>query len=114
MSSPNIVFFFSDQQRWDTCGCYGQDLPVTPNLDQMAAEGTRFEHAFTCQPVCGPARASLKTGKYPEAVGCWRNNIHLPVDEKTIAHWLTGWGYQTAYVGKWLLASGPETERNYR
>ncbi len=64
VSSPNIVFFFSDQQRWDTCGCYGQELPVTPNLDQMAEEGTRFEHAFTCQPVCGPARASLQTGKY--------------------------------------------------
>ncbi len=114
VSSPNIVFFFSDQQRWDTCGCYGQELDVTPNLDAMAAEGTRFEHAFTCQPVCGPARASLQTGKYPEAVGCWRNNIHLPQDEKTIAHWLTEWGYQTAYVGKWHLASGPEPERNFR
>jgi arylsulfatase A-like enzyme len=114
VSSPNIVFFFSDQQRWDTCGCYGQELDVTPNLDRMAEEGTRFEHAFTCQPVCGPARSSLQTGKYPEATGCWRNNIHLPMDEKTIAHWLTEWGYQTAYVGKWHLASGPEPERNFR
>ncbi|NLO07065.1 MAG: sulfatase-like hydrolase/transferase, partial [candidate division WS1 bacterium] len=60
------------------------------------------------------ARSSLQTGKYPEATGCWRNNIHLPVDEKTVAHWLTEWGYQTAYVGKWHLASGPEPERNYR
>ncbi len=114
MSAPNILFFFSDQQRWDTCGCYGQELDVTPNLDRMAEEGTRFEHAYTCQPVCGPARSSLQTGKYPEATGCWRNNIHLPQDEKTIAHWLTEWGYQTAYVGKWHLASGPEPERNYR
>jgi len=112
--APNVVFFFSDQQRWDTCGCYGQQLDVTPNLDRMAAEGVRFEHAFTCQPVCGPARSALQTGKYPEAVGCWRNNIHLPLDEKTIAHWFTEWGYQTAYVGKWHLASGPEPERNYR
>ena len=60
MPQPNIVFLFSDQQRWDTCGCYGQPLPVTPNLDRMAAEGVRFEHAFTCQPVCGPARAALE------------------------------------------------------
>ena len=63
MPQPNIVFLFSDQQRWDTCGCYGQPLPVTPNLDRMAAEGVRFEHAFTCQPVCGPARAALQTGR---------------------------------------------------
>jgi len=112
--APSVVFFFSDQQRWDTAGCYGQELDVTPNLDQMAAEGVRFENAFTCQPVCGPARSSLQTGKYPESVGCWRNNIHLPMDEKTIAHWFSEWGYQTAYVGKWHLASGPEPELNHR
>jgi arylsulfatase A-like enzyme len=67
---PNIIFFFTDQQRWDTCGCYGQELPITPHLDKMAAQGVRFNHAYTCQPVCGPARASLQTGKYPTEVGC--------------------------------------------
>lgn len=108
---PNIVFFFSDQQRWDTCGCYGQPLDVTPNLDRMASEGVRFEHAFTCQPVCGPARAALQTGKYPAQVGCWRNNIHLPLDERTIAHWFSEWGYEVGYVGKWHLASdAPELD----
>lgn len=112
--TPNVVCFFSDQQRWDTVGAYGQELEVTPRLDQMAEEGVRFEHAFTCLPVCGPARAALQTGKFPEAIGCRRNNIHLPQDEKTIAHRFTEWGYQTGYVGKWRLASGPEPERNYR
>ena len=68
MRQPNIVFVFSDQQRWDTVGCYGQELNVTPNLDRMAAEGIRFENAFTCQPVCGPARACLQTGKYATEV----------------------------------------------
>jgi hypothetical protein len=58
MKRPNIVLLFADQQRWDTCGCYGQSLDITPNLDRMADEGVRFENAFTCQPVCGPARAS--------------------------------------------------------
>ncbi|HOB23202.1 MAG TPA: sulfatase-like hydrolase/transferase, partial [Bacillota bacterium] len=64
MALPNIVFFFTDQQRWDTAGCYGQELNITQNLDQLAADGVRFENAFTCQPVCGPARACLQTGKY--------------------------------------------------
>ena len=48
---PNILFFFTDQERADACGCYGQELPITPNLDALAEEGTRFEWAFTPQPV---------------------------------------------------------------
>lgn len=102
---PNIIFILSDQQRWDTVGCYGQPLPVTPNLDRMAAEGVRFEHAFTCQPLCGPTRACLQTGKYPTQVGCFRNGIALPLEEKTIAHILSESGYQVGYIGKWHLAS---------
>jgi len=111
-SRPNILFFFTDQQRWDTCGCYGQKLNVTPNLDRMAAEGVRFEHAFTCQPVCGPARACLQTGKYAAEVGCFRNNIALPLDAKTIAHWCSEAGYEVGYIGKWHLAS--DENANYR
>jgi hypothetical protein len=57
MPTPNLLVLFADQQRADTLGCYGQALPVTPHLDRWAAAGTRFAHAFTCQPVCGPARA---------------------------------------------------------
>jgi uncharacterized sulfatase len=110
---PNILFFFTDQQRWDTCGCYGQPLDVTPNLDRMAAEGVRFENAFTCQPVCGPARSCLQTGKYATETGCFRNNIALPLDQRTIAHCLGDAGYETGYVGKWHLASNGE-EANYR
>jgi len=102
---PNVIMVFSDQQRWDTCGCYGQTLPVTPNLDRMAAAGVRFEHAFTCQPVCGPARSCLQTGRYASATGCYRNGIALPQNEPTLAHWLGDAGYDTAYVGKWHLAT---------
>lgn len=105
MKRPNVIFYFSDQQRWDTVGCYGQKLPVTPHLDQLASEGTRFEYAFTAQPVCGPARAMLQTGKYPTEVGCHTNGIALPLDTKTIANYFDEAGYDTAYVGKWHLAS---------
>ena len=109
MTTPNIIFIFSDQQRWDTCGCYGQPLEVTPNLDRLAAEGVRFENAFTCQPVCGPARACIQTGKYATDLGCHVNHRMLPVNERTIAHHLSEHGYETGYIGKWHLAScGPE------
>ena len=102
---PNVLVFFTDQQRWDTCGCYGQELPVTPNLDRLAAEGTLFRHAFTCQPVCGPARAAIQTGKYPTEVGCHTNHRRLPAGERTIAHLLGEAGYEVGYIGKWHLAS---------
>jgi len=102
---PNVLFFFSDQQRWDTVGCYGQPMDVTPNLDRMAAEGVRFERSFTCQPVCGPARACIQTGRYAEEVGAWRNGIALPRDATTIAHRMSDAGYDLAYIGKWHLAS---------
>ena len=108
MKRPNIVLLFADQQRWDTCGCYGQPLDITPNLDRMADEGVRFEHAFTCQPVCGPARACLQTGKYATEVGCHINHRMLGINERTIAHYLSENGYDTGYIGKWHLAScGP-------
>ncbi|MCX6375091.1 MAG: sulfatase-like hydrolase/transferase, partial [Armatimonadetes bacterium] len=93
---PNIVFFFSDQQRWDTLGCYGQQLPITPTLDRMAKEGVLVENAFSVQPVCGPARAVIQTGKYATEIGCFRNGIALPLNELSID------------IGKWHLASDKE------
>ena len=105
MNKPNIIFYFSDQQRADSAGCYGQELPVTPNLDAMAEEGTLFENAFTCQPVCGPMRACLQSGVYASQIGCYRNDIALPTDCKTLAHYMSEAGYDTAYIGKWHLAS---------
>lgn len=110
MNKPNIIFYFSDQQRADSAGCYGQKLPVTPNLDAVAEEGTLFENAFSCQPVCGPMRACLQSGVYATQIGCYRNDIALPTDTKGIAHYLTEAGYDTAYIGKWHLAS----DKNHR
>ena len=102
---PNIVFYFTDQQRPDTIGCYGQKLPITPNLDQLAREGVRFEWAFSPQPVCGPCRAIFQTGRYATDTGCFRNNVMLPHNIKTLANYIEEAGYETAYIGKWHLAS---------
>ena len=94
MTKPNIIFIFSDQQRWDTLGCYGQPLDITPNIDKIASEGVRFENTFTCQPVCGPARACLQTGKYATETGCFRNEIGLGLNEKTLANRFSDAGYE--------------------
>ena len=106
-TQPNILFIFPDQQRWDTVGCYG--LPIfpglTPNLDRLAGDGVRFEYAFTAQPICGPARACLQTGRYATETGCYTNDLALRLNEKTMAHYLSTAGYEVGYIGKWHLAS---------
>lgn len=102
---PNILFYFTDQQRFDTCGVYGQKLPVTPCLDAFAQNAVCFEQAYTCQPVCGPARAALQTGRWPAAIGCHVNGRALPLEMPTIARAFHDAGYLTAYCGKWHLAS---------
>ncbi len=97
----NIIFYFSDQQRYDTV-----NKEIMPNLMALADEGTFFENCYTCQPVCGPARASLQTGVYPTECGCHINGIPLPDNAKTIAEYFNENGYDTAYIGKLHLASG--------
>ena len=101
---PNILVFFTDQQRWDTCGCYGSENDLTPCLDSLAADGVVFDNAVSCQPVCGPARAVIQTGLYATHNTCYRNAIDLPVTDNTLAHRMNRAGYKTGYVGKWHLA----------
>ena len=107
----NIIFYFTDQQRWDTCGCFGQPLDITPSLDRLAREGVKFDNAFSPQPVCGPCRALFQTGKWPTETGCFRNNIMLPAGVKTLGSYIEEAGYETAYIGKWHLASDGELEK---
>ena len=107
----NIIFYFTDQQRWDTCGCFGQPLDITPNLDRLAGEGVKFDNAFSPQPVCGPCRALFQTGRWPTETGCFRNNIMLPAGVKTLGNYIEEAGYETAYIGKWHLASDGELEK---
>ena len=105
---PNVIVFFTDQQRWDTTGVHGNPLDLTPNFDSLARAGTDVHYGFTCQPVCGPARSCLQTGLYATESGCYRNGIPLPQDSRTLAHYFGDAGYDTAYIGKWHLAdSGP-------
>lgn len=97
---PNIIFYFSDQQRWDTV-----NETVMPNLTEFSTDGIVFDNSFTCQPVCGPARACLQTGQYATENKCYWNGIPLPQNTKTLADHFNENGYDTAYIGKWHLAS---------
>ena len=100
---PNVLVFYTDQQRWDSVGAYGGPMDLTPNLDRMCGSAVRFERAFTSQPVCAPARSSIQTGKYPTTTGVIRNGPVLKDDEQTLGHYFKRAGYQTGYIGKWHL-----------
>ncbi len=113
---PNVVVFFTDQQRWDTTGVHGNPMGLTPNFDEFARKGTDVHYSFTCQPVCGPARSCMQTGQYPTQTGVYRNGISLQKDARTMAKSFRDAGYNTGYIGKWHLYEGsqgivPQEER---
>jgi uncharacterized sulfatase len=101
-----VVLIMTDTQRWDMVNCYRHTGLQTPNLDRLAAGGVRFERAYTCQPVCGPARSALFTGTYPHSNGSWANCMALGDNVKTIGQRLRDHGLRTAYIGKWHLDGG--------
>ncbi|MCF3648429.1 sulfatase-like hydrolase/transferase [Synoicihabitans lomoniglobus] len=101
---PNVIVFFTDQQRHDTTGVHGCPLGLTPNFDALARRGTHLVNSFTCQPVCGPARSCLQTGLYATQTGVWRNGLTPHTHLRTLAHHFNAAGYATGYMGKWHLA----------
>jgi arylsulfatase A-like enzyme len=96
----------TDTQRTDMVGCYGNSEMHTPSIDGLAAQGVRFDRAYTCQPVCAPARAGMFTGVFPHSNGVWSNCLPLGDNVKTIGQRLSDNGVHTAYVGKWHLDGG--------
>ncbi|MGW2346884.1 sulfatase-like hydrolase/transferase [Streptomyces sp. NPDC001661] len=114
---PNVLVFFTDQQRWDTTGAHGNPLGLTPTFDWLAERGVLVENSFTNQPVCAPSRASLQTGMYPTTTGVHRNGIPLDPEIPTLARHFAAAGYDTGYIGKWHLAGDdyagavPEADR---
>ena len=111
---PNVVVFFTDQQRWDTTGAHGNPADLTPNFDLMATQGTFAQNCFTCQPVCAPARASFQTGMYATQTGVFRNGLVLPGDMQTLAGEFRDAGYATGYIGKWHLGSDNRVRESER
>lgn len=113
-AKPNIVFIFVDNFGNGDLGCFGSKLHRTPNVDKLAAEGTKFTSFYVASGVCTPSRAALMTGCYPRRV-----NMHVsdtggavlqPVARKglnpaetTIAEVMKSAGYATMCIGKWHL-----------
>ena len=103
MQQPNILFIFTDDQRFDTISALGNPEIDTPNLDRLAAAGTTFAHAHimggTHGAVCIPSRAMMLTGRTLFSLdGCGRSipEAHTSLPEHFRAH-----GYTTCHIGKW-------------
>ena len=106
-AKPNIIFILADDLGIDGVSCYGADKHKTPNIDKLAASGTRFETCYAA-PLCGPSRCLLLTGRYAFRTGgitngSWRNGGPgaLSKDEWSIARVLKQAGYVTGESGKW-------------
>jgi arylsulfatase A-like enzyme len=114
MTRPkNILFLWTDEQRPDTIGAYGNPRIKTPNLDRLAQTGVLFEQAYCAQPVCTPSRGTVVTGVYPHAHGSVRNNIPLTETIPTVAELLQPQGYYCGYVGKWHLGREIHAQRGF-
>lgn len=96
----NVLFVMADQLRADYLSCYGNRIVSTPNIDRLAARGTRYTHAYTQSPVCGPSRMSFYTGRYVFSHGATWNFVPLPVGERTIGDFVRPHGIRVAVVGK--------------
>lgn len=109
-SPDNLVMVFTDQQRQNSIGAYGNEFVDTPNIDQLAGDGTRFDNAYTPAAICSPSRASLVTGVRPHKHGITRNvegdsDIHerFPCYPQR----LRDGGYNVGLAGKWHLGVHP-------
>jgi len=99
----NLLFIWTDQQRFDTMKAYGNNKIKTPNLNKLAESSVVFKKAYVTQPVCTPSRSSVMTGFYPHTNGCVENNIPLKSEIKTLPELINDPAYKTAYMGKWHL-----------
>jgi arylsulfatase A-like enzyme len=105
---PHILYIVADDIGWIDVGFHGAEDIKTPNLDKLAAEGSRLDR-FYVQPMCTPTRAALMTGRYPFRYGLQtivipsKGTYGLSTDEYTLPQTLKDAGYRTEMIGKWHL-----------
>lgn len=115
-SRPNIIFILADDLGWGDLSCYGRPDYRTPNIDQLALQGTKFTDAYSASAVCTPTRCGYITGRYParfkigleEPLVASNSRVGLEPNQQTIASLLKQSGYNTALIGKWHLGFRPE------
>ncbi len=112
MKPTNTIFILSDEHNKRVLGCYGHSMIQTPNLDKLAARGTRFTSAYTNCPICVPARASFATGRYVHEHRCWDNAIAYDGRLPSWGHRLMAQGHHVVSIGKLHYASGDDAKRN--
>jgi arylsulfatase A len=108
---PNILLVMADDLGYECLSVNGGTSYQTPNLDAMARQGLRFNHAFA-QPLCTPTRVQLMTGQYN--FRNWQSFGTMAPDEKTFGHMMQRAGYKTAIAGKWQLFSYDAPPSKYR
>lgn len=97
---PNVVFILADQHRWDFMGGERNGVTYTPNLDRLAASGTRFHTAYCTAPLCCPSRAAIASGRYGMNTGCFTNLHQLPPGTPSFVQQFRQAGYRTCAIGK--------------
>lgn len=104
-TKPNIILCMADDQGWGDMAYNGHPVLMTPNFDDMADMGLRFDRFYAAAPVCSPTRGSVMTGRNPNRFGCFSWGHTLRPQEITIAEALKTAGYVTGHFGKWHLGS---------
>jgi len=100
LKATNVIVILSDEHNKRVTGCYGHPMIKTPNLDKLAARGTRFTSAYTNCPICVPARASFATGQYVHKIRYWDNAIAYDGKVPTWGHRLMERGHRVTSIGK--------------
>ena len=100
---PNVVMILTDDHGSQAIGAYGSVLNATPRIDEIAANGWRFDHCFATNALCSPSRASILTGTYSHVNGV--STLVTPIDagQPTFVSQLKAAGYRTAMIGKWHM-----------
>ena len=106
---PNILWYCTDQQRFDTIRSLGNPHINTPNIDRLKSGGVAFTRTYAQSPICTPSRASFLTGRYPATTHVHRNgNAHFPPSETLVTKLFEDAGYDCGLIGKLHLASASE------